>query len=73
MPLSPRDRCTKAVAINALRLYDFLIENNVLKPGAEFKDADIATNDRFVERKGQIMYRMTCGFNDHDWRIGFDI
>ena len=39
------------------------------KPGAEFKDADIANNNRFVERNGQIMYRMTCKLNGGTARI----
>ena len=47
----------------------FRILDSAFKPGAEFKDADIETNDRFVERNGQIMYRMTCKFHRDTVRI----
>ena len=47
--------------------------DSALKPGAEFKDADIETNDRFVERNGQIMYRMTCKFHRDTVRIVFEL
>ena len=44
--------------------------DNFEKPGAEFKDADKDTNDRFVERNGEMAYRMTCDLHEGYVRQG---
>ena len=44
---------------------------NLKQPGAEFKDMDTETNDRFVDRNGQKAYRMTCDLHEGYVRLGF--